>query len=228
MRPSFTVPADATDKEVGVVVLVAVVSVEEHHITLWGGYHCAVARSGILVVSAHYDSSAAFHKRSAVLVIVRSVDGVRPSYHHLVSALGAAAAQVIGYEQIVFAVPLDDERCLDRSVAGIEVFASWVSRDGVIRLGSVLGCAFRPSANGEPLLRFGDLGEGRVQLHHLDSSPERTEGKPCASVIIHENVGVDRVPFVPSCHAPYHASVVFPFVVGGGGVEGLVCSDAYR
>ena len=120
----------------------------------------------------------------------------------------------------------DDERGFHGSVARIEVLAAGVGLDGVVGLGGVLGRSFRTAAEGEPLLGFGDAGEGSVQADELDAAPEGAEAHPARSVRVDEDVRVDGVPVVTAGDGADDAAPVFPPVVGGIRIQGAVGRDA--
>ena len=178
----------------------------------------AMSRTGIAVIAGQYGRPAALHQRDAGGIDVRTGHFLRATAHYLISTFGAAAAKVIGNEKIIVTIVTDDERRLDGTVARIEVRSTGIGFDGIVSLGGVLGRAFRPAANREPLLRLGKPGKRSIQADKFDTAPERTETEPAGSFLIDDDVRIDGIPQVTAGDGTYDTAMVLPLVIGRRGI----------
>src|SRR5450759_3436905 len=145
------------------------------------------------------ERAATFGERLAVLIEVGSGDLPGTAGHHIVGAVDAAAAPVVGDEKVPPGIVLHDERGFDGTADGL------------------LAGTAAERVQGGVLIR-GLTGIG-VEAAHLDATPEAAPVQPDAILVFHHQVGVDGVPIVLVLERAEHHAFVGPEVLGVGGIE---------
>src|SRR5690606_36480217 len=202
--PFFFVPGQLGDLQLLPAVVRVLVRVEDQVVLSVKGVRAVVPHARPVAVTLEEQRSAAFSEIAAVAIEVGPGDHPRSADHHLVRALASAAALVPGNEKVV-PVPLaEDERRLDLG-----------------RPGPVVGHQDRTLALRDrvPLLRLGDLGHVRCELHELQSAPERAEAHPGHALLVENDVRVDRVPQVAVRHRAQDDALILPAVIGRVGID---------
>ena len=142
----------------------------------------------LLLVTLDDECATTLQHVATITVEVRSVNLTTAPHSHTIVALVALAAVVPRHEEVIIAVVLHDERCLNG--IGASILRRWV-RLGFLEVRCIATC------DGAWLFTSSDV-HGAVETYHLDTVPEGAPHQPRLIVVVDDEVGVDGIPVVAS------------------------------
>src|SRR5689334_1939642 len=129
----------------------------------------------LLVVGLQNHNTGPIRHAAAVFAHKRTCDAARPADGGVIIALRRLAAEVVRGEQIIPAVPFDQERGFDG-------------------IGSAFGLG--PRGDGDELWLSRRFASRSIHFHQLEATPETAKGKPSLAVTIHEMGRIDAIVIV--------------------------------
>ena len=210
-RPAISSPGDGTlDQDRGTLMGNAVTMTDEDVVSV-EVIGSTVAGSLILFLIAfkEYVTTTVTHV-DTLAVEIRSLNMAAATHGHAVVALRTLTTVVPGYKEIVPAVMLEDERCLDGIGTGIvgSGILRWVRVHGESLL-AVWSTGIVATGDGSRLFSLGDVHRG-VEAGELDAVPEGAPDEPRLILIVDHEVGVDGVPVVTSFTRSDNTTLIIP------------------
>ena len=174
----------------------------------------AVADAAVFRTFAHEYLAATFIHGASVAVHIGTFYILAAPYGSLIVAAETFAAEVIAYQEIIPSVVFDYEWGL---------YGIGVCR--FVAVGYLVGRTTPCYCHGVPYRGLHVV----LELYKLYAVPEGSECKPWLTLFIYYYIGVYGIPVVHTGLGAHHRTEIYPFIVLGVGVEGLIgCDTDYR